>query len=150
MSYVLKNIIVDIDEVPESWIYKHYYYQLSTEEDPLKKQIYQPFDGRSIRVKSLSNRDSNPSLFFFYKNGHYNWRDFSQGEGGNAVKFVSHHNACSENSAKLTIMTEYENFLNNGGEFETCPINNEVIEKPIFEPVVKKFSNFSLDDWALF
>lgn len=137
--------MISIDEVPESWIYKHYYLKISN-----GNKIKQPFDGRIIKVKSLINRDTNPSLCFFYKNGHYYWRDFSQGVGGNVNHFVGYHMNKNEPVVKHMVCSDYEAYL-------SSPCNDhyeqelpDEIKKVQFQILTDLYDENSLTFWNQF
>lgn len=144
VEYAMDSIIGDISEVPEAWIYKHYYKYLSKEH----VDIHQPFDGRIIKVRSLTNRDTNPSLCFFYKNSRYLWRDFSQGQGGNAIRFVAYHYNKSDGVAINMITRDYELYLNSGeipsGETQ---IYCSEIKRPEFKVESKMYGYEDLKIW---
>lgn len=137
--------LINIDEVPEAWVYKHYYLKISN-----GSKIKQPFDGRIIKVKSLLNRDTNPSLCFFYKNGHYYWRDFSQGVGGNFLNFVGYHMNKNEPVVKHIICSDYEAYLSS-----PCNDNYEQelpdeIKKAEFKVITDLYDENSITFWNQF
>lgn len=107
--YDLGEIVSDIRDVPGTWIYKHYYTKLTG------ITINQPFDGRIIKVKSIVSRDTIPSLCFFYKSGSYYWKDFSNGQGGDTINFVSYHFNKTYGATVAMIMSDYENYINTTG-----------------------------------
>lgn len=144
----MKNLVTDISEVPEAWIYKYYYEKYSTL-DPPGNIIIQPFDGRIIKTRSLKNNDSNPSLCFYFKNGKYYWNDFSSGQGGDAIWFVSHILNKTYPAASICIIIEYEKFLENGGIFDSIDLNSVKVNKPSYQLIIEKFSIVALDWWNL-
>lgn len=143
-EYDIGNIIADISDVPQSWIYKHYYAKFKNGE-----LIKQPFDGRIIRAKSVVNRDSNPSLFFYYKNSHYFWKDFSSGIGGNAMKFVAYHMNKADSVVGNMIMREYEKYLTEGNIESEEPIIFDEIKKSEFKVVSDFYNEHSLSFWEM-
>lgn len=147
-TYDLGSIVADISEVPESWIYKFFYEELTK-----GSIIQQPFDGRIIKVKSIRNRDTNPSLCFFHKNGKYFWRDFSEGQGGNAVSFVSSHFNKTPMVAVEMILRKYEEFLiqedHNLGAYSDKYVTTE-IKKPQFSLTESMMNQQNLDFWQYF
>jgi 5S rRNA maturation endonuclease (ribonuclease M5) len=137
------HMVTSLDEVPEDWIYKHYYkLVMKDKDDPLYGNIYQKFDGRIIKVRSFQNRDSNPSLCFFYKNPHYYWKDFSTGKGGNARSFVAIILNKTDSAAENNILAAYEDYLNDGGVSDQPVIHH--IETKI-EGESKMFTEYGLD-----
>lgn len=147
-TFKICDIVSDINQVPESWIYKYYYELYFNINTSQKRYINQPFDGRIIKVQSFKNRDSDPSLCFYYKNDHYLWYDFSYGQGGDCVQFVATIYSKTREVSKLKIMTEYEQFLQNGGEYNN--INVPYIQKckPKFIAERKCFELYDLNYWA--
>lgn len=142
--YNLQNVVSDIEEVPASWVYKNYYKRLT------QTNINQPFDGRIIKVKSVRNRDSDPSLCFFYKDGKYLWRDFSQGIGGNFIKFVAYHFNKTNGTAVSLITHDYERYIEGDGEIEEENINDSLINKPEFKINFDVYDENSLKFWDMF
>jgi len=140
VAYDVSDIIGDISDVPESWVYKHYYKNLTG------NKISQPFDGRIIKMKSVVNRDSNPSLCFFYKNEKYFWRDFSQGQGGNIIRFVAFHYNKTEGQSIGMIIRDYETFLSSGCDYEEDVVFRSV-SKPEYTIVTDYFKSEDLDFW---
>jgi hypothetical protein len=72
------KVPVQLSDIPDQWIYKHY----------LKDRIREPLDGRRIRMPSKFADETTPSMFLYVKNGKYHWKDFCSGKGGNAVELV--------------------------------------------------------------
>lgn len=149
MSYNLKNIVTSLDEIPESWIYKHFYAKLIGRDNKNKDpDIRQPFDGRIIKVRSAMNTDSTPSLAFYCKNKRYYWKDFSTGAHGDPVEFVKHHYNKLYGVAKEIIIDEYVKFQDNGGEFEEEEISD--YDKPLFKFIYQRYDERHLEQWGKF
>lgn len=144
MSFNIGKIIASIDKVPDIWIYRHYY-RMNAKDDASKNSINQPFDGRIIKVRSLFNRDSNPSLCFYYKNGSYLWQDFSAGKGGDSVDFVAYIYNKFRKPTEEQIILAYENFLETGGLLEEQP-QIEIL-KYDYHLYCTTFDNRSLNFW---
>lgn len=126
--YNIGELIVEIDQVPVEWIYKHFYEKLiknSVSEFP-KSPITQKFDGRTIRTRSAVARDTNPSLFFYFKNNQYKWHDYSLGTGGDAVQFVATHYSKTRPVAIEIIIDQYNKYLLEGNS-----VIDEIVEKEI-------------------
>lgn len=74
-----KNIIDSISDIPSYQIFEKYCPGLPA------------LMGQDVRIRSVFNsKDRTPSMFFFYKEGKYFFKDFSTGLGGDAVNFVMH------------------------------------------------------------
>jgi hypothetical protein len=72
---------LNINDIPEGWIYDFFCRKYGAKD-------IQPFDGRSFRIRSFWTEDKTPSLFFFYRDGKYWFKDFSSGIGGGSIHFV--------------------------------------------------------------
>lgn len=142
-GYSMKNLVTHISEVPIAWIYKTYYLKCCGNTTTFS----QPFDGRIIKVKSLVSRDTEPSLCFFYKNGTYYWKDFSTGKGGDAIDFVCYALNKTYSASETGVMTEYENFLNNGGEFDEINLKELKASKAQYVLEAKAWGIKELDWW---
>lgn len=145
-EYNMKNLTVSIDKIPTSWIYKHYY-TLFSKDDRSLKLINQPFDGRTIKVKSIVNRDSDPSLCFYFKNGRYLWKDFSSGLGGDAIDFVAYLYNKFRPGAESQIVAEYEFSIDAGISIDAPDI--KIIKKD-YKLGCATFDNRSLEFWKSF
>lgn len=112
----------------EAWIYKHFYNEFYKSKKGVTSIIQQPFDGRTIKVRSLQNPDTNPSLCFYFKSGKYLWKDFSGEGGGDAVDFVAHHIGKYRGPAIERINLEFERFLETGSDWEFSAADEEPIQ----------------------
>lgn len=149
--YDISKMASSVDDVPAAWIYKNYYAILGMDKarnDPtFVPEINQPFDGRTIKVRSIANRDSNPSLCFYFKNGKYLWYDYSDMKGGDAPFFVAYNlSTLPKSQVDQIIMNDYETWLKEGGNDEE--FENEIIHtKPKFHEVIDTISGTELDFW---
>lgn len=146
-TFEIKNVIADISKVPVDWIYKHFYRNFSQDEK-CKNIISQPFDGRIIKVRSLTARDTNPSLCFYYKEGKYKWKDFSTGNGGDVIDFVMCLYNKYKTQAEEIIIDAYEQFLENGGIQVDSPKVNKVYTEYIIN--ITRHNPISLEFWHKF
>lgn len=64
------------DMPPDEWIYKE------------TLNIKTPFDGRRIKVKSIFTNEKSASMFLYYREGKYYFKDFSSGLHGDALQFT--------------------------------------------------------------
>lgn len=137
--YDLSKMAADVDSVPAAWVYKTYYKIIAEDkkkyEPTFKTEINQAFDGRIIKMRSLVNRDSNPSLCFYVKNEKYLWYDYSAQKGGDASYFVSYHAELSKSDADAMILRDYDEWLKAGGdtdiyEEEIINVKPQFIEQP--------------------
>lgn len=73
-----KNIISNIYDVPDTWIYE-YYLDL-----PVR------LEGQDVKMRSIFNeKDKYPSLFiYFNKKNKYRFKDYSAGKGGDSIELV--------------------------------------------------------------
>jgi hypothetical protein len=144
----MSKVVTSITEVPETWIYQHFYKKAAAMRENRSDTINQPFDGRIIKMRSLQNRDTNPSLCFYYKKGKYLWKDFSSGSGGDAIKFVETHFSKYYSSAVELITHEYGKYLDSGGSFQE-PVDIEVVENK-FSIKQETWSTDYLAFWSQF
>lgn len=121
---------------------------MNTKDDASRNSINQPFDGRIIKVRSLFNRDTNPSLCFYYKNGSYLWQDFSSGRGGDPVDFVGYIYNKYRKPTEETIILAYESFLETAGLLEEQP--QIEISKCNYDLHCTTFDTRSLNFWKLY
>lgn len=59
---------------PDGWIYKNWL------------DFKQPLDGRRIKLKSVFTNEKSASMFLYYRDGKYYFKDFSSGEHGDAIE----------------------------------------------------------------
>jgi Toprim-like len=146
-TFEIKNVVANISKVPTDWIYKHYYKLFSTD-DKSKNIMNQPFDGRIIKVRSLSSRDTTPSLCFYYKDGKYKWKDFSTGNGGDVIDFVMVLYNKHKTEVEEIIISSYEQFLENGG----IQTDQPKVDKPNTEYIINvaRHNPISLEFWHQF
>lgn len=100
----IKNIFLNISDIPSSWIFEHYCnlnYKLS---------------GQNVKIKSLFNKhDKIPSMSIYYhKNKNcYKFKDFSSGNGGEGVNLIMFLYNISYSQACQKIINDYNIFINN-------------------------------------
>lgn len=144
--YDMKKI-TDISEVPVAWVYK-FYYKKFADTRGIDGVIHQPFDGRTIRVRSLLSRDTNPSMFFYYNKVRktYFWKDFSTGKGGDCVELVAVMLSKFYNVARDTITRAYESWIESGFQF----YDDKVIEreKPKYTMNCERMDSEDLNFWG--
>lgn len=117
---------------PDAWVYKHFYNVFSQRWRGKPFKISIPFDGRTIKVKSLQTNDSNPSLVFYYKDGQYRWKDFSTEGSGDSVDFVGWHLNEFYSPAKAIIDEAYKKFIASGtDQWEWDVVDNENIKPSV-------------------
>ncbi len=145
VAFNMEKIVTDISSIPEAWIYKWY-----AEHNDVRSQIIsQPFDGRTIRIKSFTNRDSNPSLFIYCKDGEYRWKDHSSGIGGDASYFVQELLSKTWHVAIEDIKKQYDKFIEDGGNLDEYD-NAEIIVNPEvkYEAKIRALTVRDLDFWS--
>ncbi len=139
----MNNLKIDISDIPESWIYKYY-------SEKHNRTIRQPFDGRIIKIKSFSNRDSDPSLCIYYNEnkGKYFWKDHSSGASGDVINFVSNLISKTYSVTLQTIIKDYERFIDEGGNLDEYDDSDiKVGDNSRFEAVIKAYKVKELDFW---
>ena len=98
-----KNVISSIYEVPVIWIFENYL--------PLPEKL----NGQDVKIKSVFNsKDKDPSFRVYHSKsaGHYKWKDFSAGKGGDAIELVRElYNIPKRFDAALKIITDYNKYI---------------------------------------
>jgi hypothetical protein len=142
MGISMKNIVT-LKDIPESWIIKHYC-------NVNKRKINQPFDGRTIQIRSFWNNDSNPSLCIYFDSSSekYKWRDYSSGKSGDAIELVKQIYEKSYAETCNMIMRNYTDYMNGGGEIEDYDVSNYISSKVEFKPTTRLFERADLEFWS--
>lgn len=93
---------IDVKEVPTEWIFEHY---LSLPSGIL--------NGQDIKIPSVFRQEKTPSmcLYLDHKMMAYKYKDFSSGNGGDAISFVMKMFNITFIKAAYIIVRDYENFL---------------------------------------
>jgi len=123
-----KNIIYDLDSVPEGWVFE-YYLKLS-----------EKLSGQNIKMKSIfSPKDKIPSMFLYLDdNNQYRYKDFSSGNGGDRISLVKDLlNLPNRQTAVLKILDDYTKYITD---------NNYSIEE--FTPQSKyRVNDYEIRHW---
>jgi len=94
-----KNLICDLTDVPREWVFEHYL------------NLTEKLTGQDIKMKSIFNtREKTPSMCIYLdRNGIYKYKDFSSGNGGDAISLVQTlFNLPSRGSASYKIVEDYK------------------------------------------
>ena len=110
-----KNLVHDIKNVPETWIFEHFC------------NLPDKLTGQTIKIISPFTPVRTPSLAIYYKEEkkHYQFKCHSSGESGNAIELVKKLKNLTFYQASSLIIEKYNDFIlhNNGGydvaEFKT-------------------------------
>jgi hypothetical protein len=142
VAYNMKSLTTKISDIPESWIYKYYSKKAG-------KPINQPFDGRTIKIRSFTNRDTEPSLCIYYSENknRYLWYDHSSGQGGDAVNFVEHSLSKTTGITISTIIKDYDKFIEEGNVVDEYDTELIKIDDTILLGTVRAFTLNDLDYW---
>ena len=101
-----KNLIYDLADVPREWVFEHYL------------NLTEKLTGQDVKMKSVFNtREKTPSMCIYIdKNNIYKYKDFSSGNGGDAISLVQIlFNLPTRGSASYKIIEDYnQHVLNNG------------------------------------
>lgn len=101
-----KNLICDLTDVPREWVFEHYL------------NLTEKLTGQDIKMKSIFNtREKTPSMCIYLdRNGIYKYKDFSSGNGGDAISLVQTlFNLPSRGSASYKIVEDYNQYVLNNG-----------------------------------
>jgi hypothetical protein len=99
-----KNLISDLAEVPREWVFEYYL------------KLTERLSGQSLKIKSIfSSRDKVPSMCIYTDSkGHYKFKDFSSGYGGDGLSLVMHlYNLENRGKASFKIMEDYNVYISN-------------------------------------
>lgn len=146
VQYNMNKIKTDIKSIPESWIYKFY-------AEKYGRAINQPFDGRTIKIRSFIHRDSDPSLCIYYspKNNKYLWYDHSSSRGGDVIDFVSDLLSKSYSITLDNIIDNFEKFIEEGknlDEYDNVdPIEQKVVT---YSATLRKYKDEDIKYWEKF
>lgn len=98
------TIVSDLNDVPREWVFEHYL------------KLTERLSGQSLKIKSIfSSRDKVPSMCIYTDSkGHYKFKDFSSGYGGDGLNLVMHlYNLESRGKASFRIMEDYAIYISN-------------------------------------
>jgi hypothetical protein len=98
------TIISDLNDVPREWVFEHYL------------KLTERLSGQSLKIKSIfSSRDKVPSMCIYTDSkGHYKFKDFSSGYGGDGLNLVMHlYNLDGRGKASFRIMEDYAVYISN-------------------------------------
>ena len=101
-----KNLIYDLADVPREWVFEHYL------------NLTEKLTGQDIKMKSIFNtREKTPSMCIYLdRNGIYKYKDFSSGNGGDAISLVQTlFNLPTRGSASYKIVEDYNQYVLNNG-----------------------------------
>jgi hypothetical protein len=121
-----KNLICDLTDVPREWVFEHYL------------NLTEKLTGQDIKMKSIFNtREKTPSMCIYLdRNGIYKYKDFSSGNGGDAISLVQTlFNLPSRGSASYKIVEDYNQYV----------LNND------YNPIksYKQHSKFKVTDYEM-
>jgi len=101
-----KNLIYDLADVPREWVFEHYL------------NLTEKLTGQDVKMKSVFNtREKTPSMCIYIdKNNIYKYKDFSSGNGGDAISLVQIlFNLPTRGSASYKIIEDYNQYVLNNG-----------------------------------
>lgn len=126
-TYDMSTIIgrVELNDVPDNWVFFHFSLKHG------KEISAERFNGSPINIRSFWTRDSEPSLYFFSREGRYYFKCFSSGKGGGAVTFVKEIEKLNDwEAAAKKIKEEWAEFLAHGGYWNTTVDERFIVNKP--------------------
>jgi hypothetical protein len=134
-----RNLITNIREVPETWIFEYY--------AGLNCQL----NGEKVNIKSLFNpKDKRPSMFIFWSSKYekYWFHDFSSGKSGDAISLVKELFGYSFGRACVLIKRDYARFL----ETNTYQIAPNVVSKKysVKEYIIRDWNVIDAKYWTQF
>jgi hypothetical protein len=125
----IRNLVHDIKDVPETWIFEHYC------------KLSYKLEGQHIKIKSLFNQERTPSMCIYTnKYNTYRYKDFSSGRSGNGIDLVKELYGLTYHQAIQKIIHEYNDcILKNGCGYES---------KELKQFSKFKMSSFTKRDWT--
>jgi len=99
-----KGLISDLSDIPREWVFEHYL------------KLTERLSGQSLKIKSIFNvKDKVPSMCIYIDSkGHYKFKDFSSGYGGDNLSLVMHlYNLNSRGEASKRILDDYNVYISN-------------------------------------
>lgn len=101
------SIVSTLEEVPAAWPFQYYL------------TLPETLNGQDVKLKSIFNPDdSKPSMFIFFRNDKYMFKDFSAGKGGDALTFVKELFGYSKRwEAAQKIINDYNDYILSNGKY---------------------------------
>ena len=133
------NIVTNIEEVPDKWVFE-YYLKLS-----------EKLDGQDVKMKSIFNpSDTIPSLyvFFSHEKNTYMVRDFATGFGGNGLELVKQLHKLENNWVTMQkVMQDYNKFIKEHGR--SVDVKIEVEERyKVKDFTIRNWNNLDASYWG--
>lgn len=118
-----KNITTYIEDIPNTWIFE-YYLNLS-----------EALTGQNIQMKSIfSTKDKNPSLFVYFDDHKYKFKDFSTGFQGDGIQLVKHlFDLDKRYEAGIKIFNDYAEYTKTHKNLDVRTIN------PVYKYKLKSY-----------
>lgn len=115
-----------LEDISPLWIFEYYC------------QLPEKLHGQDVRIKSKFNpEEQNNSMFIFYKDDRYLFKDFSTGNGGDAVTLVMNLFKLSYLNALAKIKSDYKKYQ----------INNTYVEEKIKPESKFQITTFEKRKW---
>ena len=107
-----KGIIDDAWKVPSHWIFEFYC------------NLSEKLEGQDVRIKSVFRNEKTPSMYIYYRNNRYCFKDFSSGYSGDGFNLVCKLYSYATHDALIKILNDYN----------SCVIKNEVSGNRVITP----------------
>jgi len=132
-----KQIIIDVKEVPEAWIFEYYL------------NLPEKLHGQTVKIHSVFKNEKTPSMCVFIdqKKNSYRYKDFSSGNYGNGFDLVTKLFNIDFKDAVQKILHDYRQSLKSGYITSTIkPVN----PYRIVEHTVRPWIQADADYWKQF
>lgn len=135
--FTSKNMVCDINSIPHTWIFEHYC------------NLQEKLSGQDVRIRSVFNKNERtPSMFIYFNNGTYKYKDFSSGNGGSAIDFVMKITNLTYTETCKHIINSYNNYiLCNDYEYNVKELK-KVNKYKIKDYEIRKWNNFDKEYWT--
>lgn len=124
-----KNMIFQLEDVPIEWVFENYL------------NLTEKLTGQSLKIKSIFNhREKTPSMCIYLDARNvYKYKDFSSGNGGDALNLVQTlFGLSSRAAASYKIIEDYNEYL----KYNKPPAHTEITPQSKF-----KVSDFEIRHW---
>lgn len=120
-----KNIIIDIKDVPQTWIFEYYC------------KLDEKLTGQSVKIRSLFNKETIASMCIYPTESGYKFKDFSSGNQGNGCDLISKLYTLSFSETFYKIKEDYTEYLK----------THSYIKEVIIPEVRYRVTSYRIADW---
>tara|TARA_R110001632_G_scaffold62175_4_gene149533 strand:- start:262 stop:1242 length:981 start_codon:yes stop_codon:yes gene_type:complete len=130
-----RQLVSDLTDVPDTWVFEYYL------------NLGEKLNGQDFRMHSVFNsKDNDPSMFIYYKDGKYKFKDFSSGNQGDCLSLVKALFNLNFGEAALKVINDYNSYLLNNKSYKISEfkIRNKF---QVASSVNRQWTNFDKQYW---